>query len=199
MRVAGGGRRVYLPCPVLTAASVAAARLLEGAGVCIALMVRRREADAGGGVRALGCEIEVNAQIADEQLSAENVIGLLPGKGSLASEYVVLGAHLDHLGMGNFGSREGAGKLHPGADDNASGSAAVIMLAGRLANEYRELPPDQEARSILFMCFSAEESGLIGSSYYCRNPLFPIEQHKLMINFDIIGRASEEPPCGEGV
>jgi hypothetical protein len=188
LMVAGRGSRNYVHIPVLMATSDAAARLLEAAGVRISLMDLRREADAGGVVRDLGCEIEVNAQIADEQLSAENVIGLLPGKGSLASEYVVLGAHLDHLGMGNFGSREGAGKLHPGADDNASGSAAVIMLAGRLANEYRELPPDQEARSILFICFSAEESGLIGSSHYCRNPLFPIEQHKLMINFDMIGR-----------
>lgn len=188
LMIAGRGSRSYVQIPVLMATSEAAEKLLKEAGVAPSLMDLRREADAHGVVRDLGCEIEMKAGIADEELRAENVIGLLRGKGSLASEYVVLGAHLDHLGMGNFGSREGPGKLHPGADDNASGSAAVIMLAKRLAEEYRELAPDQEARSVFFMCFSAEESGLIGSSYYCRNPLAPIEQHKLMINFDMIGR-----------
>ncbi|MDE0913718.1 MAG: M28 family peptidase [Planctomycetota bacterium] len=192
LMLAGRGSRSHVQIPVLMATSEAATLLLTEAGVAPSLMDLRREADAHGVVRDLGCEIEIQAQIADEELSAENVIGLLRGKGSLASEYLVLGAHLDHLGMGNFGSREGPGKLHPGADDNASGSAAVIMLAKRLAAEYRELPPDGEARSVLFMCFSAEESGLIGSSYYCRNPLFPIEQHKLMINFDMIGRIADK-------
>jgi len=188
LMIAGRGSRSYVDIPVLMASTDAAARMLKHGGVSESLMDLRRAADKAGVVRDLGCEIALNAQIAAEPMTAENVIGLLPGRGSLASEYVVLGAHLDHLGMGDFGSREGPGKLHPGADDNASGSAAVIMLAKRLADEYRELPADQPARSVLFMCFSAEESGLIGSDYYCRNPLVPIEQHKLMINFDMIGR-----------
>ncbi len=188
LMVAGQGAGHYVDIPVLLAKADAAQRLLSAGGQGDSLLALRHAADLDGVARDLGIQVALEAQIADDDLMAENLIGLLPGKGVLAGEYVVLGAHLDHLGMGKFGSREGAGKLHPGADDNASGSAAVIMLAERMAKEYDEIPEGDDARSLLFMCFSAEESGLIGSAHYCRNPLFPIEQHKLMINFDMIGR-----------
>jgi hypothetical protein len=87
-----------------------------------------------------------------------------------------------------FGSREGSGKLHPGADDNASGSAGVIMLAESLSDEYKKLEDDAAARSILFMGFSAEESGLNGSEAYVNDPVFPLDKTVLMFNFDMIGR-----------
>jgi Zn-dependent M28 family amino/carboxypeptidase len=90
--------------------------------------------------------------------------------------------------MGEFGSRGGRGKLHPGADDNASGAAALILLADRLVDAYANLPEDAEARSILIVAFSAEESGLNGSRHYVQNPIRPLERHALMINFDMIGR-----------
>ena len=191
LMIAGRGSRSHVDVPVMMVSAESAERLLQSAGAETGLMDLRRAADKEGVVRGLGFEMHVEAHLEENELLAENVIGILPGRGELAEEYVVLGAHLDHLGMGDFGSREGKGKLHPGADDNASGSAAVMMIAARLVEHYRELPEEQPARSILFMCFSAEESGLIGSSYYCKNPLFDIGAHKLMVNFDMIGRIIE--------
>ncbi len=123
---------------------------------------------------------------------AENVVGLLPGRGALKDQIIVMGGHLDHLGYGDFGSRSGAGSLHPGADDNASGSAGVMLLAELLAKEYATLPAEQPLRSILFIAFTAEESGLNGSRYYVQNPLFPARDHMLMFNFDMIGRILNE-------
>lgn len=187
-----GSGRSYVEIPVLMAVPEAGQRLLDLGGVDASLMDLRRAADAEGVVRDLGFDVSLEAGIEVHELFAENVIGMLPGKGALKDELVVLGAHLDHLGQGNFGSREGSGKLHPGADDNASGSAAVIMIAERLVDDYAQMADDADARSILFMLFSAEESGLIGSNYYTRNPAFPIESHKLMANFDMIGRISNK-------
>jgi Zn-dependent M28 family amino/carboxypeptidase len=112
----------------------------------------------------------------------------LRGKGALAEELVIIGAHLDHLGMGEFGSRSGPGELHPGADDNASGSAAILMLADKLKAEYDAMPQGAEARSILFILFSGEESGLHGSHFYVNNPPYALADTALMINFDMIGR-----------
>ena len=187
----GGSGRSYVDIPVLMMVPGAAQRLLD-VKAKVDLMELRRAADAEGVVRDLGFEVQLEAGLEVEDLVAENVIGMLPGKGSLADEIVVLGAHLDHLGQGNFGSREGAGKLHPGADDNASGSAAVIMIAERLVDDYAAMEDGAEARTILFMLFSAEESGLIGSGFYTREPAFPIERHKLMVNFDMIGRIADK-------
>lgn len=125
-------------------------------------------------------------------LLAENVVGLLQGRGALKDEIVVMGGHLDHLGYGEFGSRSGPGPLHPGADDNASGSAGIMLLAELLGKEYAKLPAEQPLRSILFIAFSAEESGLNGSRHYVQNPLFPLREHVLMFNYDMIGRMKNE-------
>ncbi|MCH7791312.1 MAG: M28 family peptidase [Planctomycetes bacterium] len=126
-----------------------------------------------------------------EQRVAENVGGLLPGRGRLKDQYIVIGAHLDHLGTGSFGSRAGSGAVHPGADDNASGSAAVLLLAAKLAHEYASMPEDADLRSIVFLGFSAEESGLVGSRFYAEHPVATIEDHDLMINLDMIGRIKD--------
>jgi hypothetical protein len=184
----GGGGSQKADVPVIQISAEAAKKFLKMSNVGHSLMDLRRHADDGGSPLELDMKLSLNAEIDRSPLMAENVGGLLPGKGDLAKEVVVIGAHLDHLGMGNFGSRSGPGKLHPGADDNASGSAAVLMLADKLAASYAELPAGASARSILFLCFSGEESGLNGSRYYVRNPVGAIEDHALMINFDMIGR-----------
>ncbi|GAB5495460.1 MAG: hypothetical protein Phyf2KO_05400 [Phycisphaerales bacterium] len=145
-------------------------------------------ANEGSGVADLGTEMTVNAELEREVLNAQNVGGILQGKGELADEYIVVGAHLDHIGMGYFGSRSGSGTLHPGADDNASGSAAILLLADLVSRSYAEMSDGDDARSVIFMLFDAEESGLNGSRYYANNPSFPIEDHAVMINFDMIGR-----------
>ena len=144
-------------------------------------------ANEGGKLVDIG-QMTVQADMQREVLHAENIGGIIRGRGELADEWVVVGAHLDHIGMGYFGSRSGSGQLHPGADDNATGSAAVLLLADLVNRSYAELSEGDDARSVLLMCFDAEESGLNGSRYYANNPIVPIENHAVMINFDMIGR-----------
>ncbi len=182
------GGRSRLDVPVVNMASQAAAELVASvARDGPSLLELRKQADEQGGLVTLGGKVRVQVELERRQLYAENVGGVLRGRGALAEEYIVTGAHLDHIGMGEFGSRS-SGELHPGADDNASGSVAVIMLADRLRKAYDDLPPDTDARSILFVCFSAEESGLVGSRHLANNPIVPSEQVTTMVNFDMIGR-----------
>lgn len=119
-----------------------------------------------------------------------NIGGVLRGKGSLADEYVVVGAHFDHAGYGQYGGRV-QGVIHPGADDNASGTSAMLLAAARLKEAYDAMPEDADARSILFLGFSAEEMGLLGSRFYADNPIAPIEDHVFMVNMDMVGYVRE--------
>ena len=115
-----------------------------------------------------------------------NVIGLLRGSDPALSETaVVIGAHYDHLGLGEFGSTGEAGEIHNGADDNASGVAALLAAAGALAGGPRP------ARSVLFIAFTGEELGLIGSSWYAEHAAFPLERTVAMINLDMVGRLED--------
>ena len=119
----------------------------------------------------------------------KNVIGILPGAGPLAHEYVVIGGHYDHLGnvpprrmpnMGDFDPSEA--RIHNGADDNASGTAGVMELA----RIYTSGPKPR--RSLVFMGFAGEEIGLLGSAHFAKNPTVPLENIVAMINLDMIGR-----------
>ncbi len=187
---AGAGGNKTLDVPVVHVSTEAGIALVEALSVDGPSLLELREAADEGllGVLDLGGTLSLEVDLERIPLPAENVAGVLAGKGALAHEFLVIGAHLDHLGMGEFGSRSGPGELHPGADDNASGSAAVLMLADKIAADYAEMPEGTDARSILFMGFSAEESGLNGARHYVNNPVAPIEDHALMINFDMIGR-----------
>lgn len=139
--------------------------------------------------------MHLNAEVDRKVTVAENLIGMLPGRGALAKERIVVGAHLDHLGMGEFGSRDdrkNRGRaLHPGADDNASGAAGILLIAQKMAKDYAAAPEGANLRSIVFIGFSAEESGLDGSRYYVENPIGELEDHVLMMNFDMIGRMKD--------
>ncbi|HET9250884.1 MAG TPA: M28 family peptidase [Candidatus Eisenbacteria bacterium] len=133
------------------------------------------------GVRLAG-NVDVQARYVD----AENVAGILPGKGALAKEAVVIGAHYDHLGYGGRGSMKPNEKaIHNGADDNASGTAAVLLAAERVQ---RALRGSKSHRTVVFALFSAEEVGLAGSSYLVDHPPVPIEKVAAMINLDMVGR-----------
>jgi len=121
-------------------------------------------------------------------LIGKNVIGLLPGRDPvLRNETVIVGAHYDHLGLGGFGSLDpdSTGSVHNGADDNASGSAMLIQVARHLAQS----PP---ARTVIFIAFSGEELGLLGSSYYVRQPIYPLSSTIAMINLDMVGRLRDK-------
>ncbi len=134
-----------------------------------------------GGWRSNGGEIEVR-----------NVVGVLPGV--VADEYIVVGGHYDHIGRGEYGSREGVGEIHNGADDNASGTTAVLELAEHLALEADAGNPPQ--RSVIFALFTAEEIGLVGSREFVRrlSDDTGIEQEQVvaMLNLDMIGRARDD-------
>jgi Peptidase family M28/PDZ domain len=126
------------------------------------------------------------AQLRLGEVRGRNVIGVLPGRDpALRNEIVIVGAHYDHLGMGGPGSgaldRDVLNQVHNGADDNASGTAALFHIASRLALQ----PP---ARTIVFIAFSGEELGLLGSAYYVKNPLYPLSSTLAMVNMDMVGR-----------
>lgn len=177
--------------PVLHVTGDLAQQILDADGKGLQLTELIERANEGEVVEDLDASLNINCAMAYKGSTAENVIGLLPGKGDLAKEYVMIGAHLDHLGMGDFGSRDrkNAGKvIHPGADDNASGVAALILIAERLRADYDAMPEGAQARSVFFAAFSAEESGLNGARHYTRDPIWPLEDLSLMINFDMIGR-----------
>ena len=117
----------------------------------------------------------------------KNVIGVLEGKGELADQVIVIGAHYDHLGHGEFSSLAPEAlraRTHPGADDNASGIAAMLELARHFASQ-----PTPSRRRMVFVAFTAEEAGLIGSRHYVsKEPIFPINDTVAMLNFDMVGR-----------
>lgn len=114
-----------------------------------------------------------------------NVIGYIEGNDPLLkNEYIVLGAHYDHLGMGGGpSSKSDKIGIHHGADDNASGTSALLEIGEKLMAHRSALK-----RSILLIAFGAEEQGLLGSKYFTENPVVPISQIKLMINMDMVGR-----------
>ncbi len=115
-----------------------------------------------------------------KKLESNNVIGLLPGTDpELKNEYIVVGGHYDHIGV----NREG--EICNGADDNASGSSAVLEVA----EAFLLHPP---RRSVLFMAFGAEEQGLLGSAHYCAHPIYPLAQTVAMVNLDMIGRSKDD-------
>ncbi|HTK55330.1 MAG TPA: M20/M25/M40 family metallo-hydrolase [Gemmatimonadales bacterium] len=117
-----------------------------------------------------------------------NVVAVLIGRDRhLRDEIIVVGAHYDHLGLGGFGSMspDSTGKVHNGADDNASGVAAILAIAKRLKDH-------RPARTVVFIAFTGEEEGLLGSSYYVKHPLYPMARTVAMLNFDMVGRLRDD-------
>ncbi|MDR9367259.1 MAG: M28 family peptidase [Balneolaceae bacterium] len=120
---------------------------------------------------------------AEKRLS-KNVAALLQGTGD-SDELIIIGAHYDHLGMGEFGSLSSSdNKIHNGADDNASGTTGLLELA-----EY--FSENRPQTDLLFLAFSGEEMGLLGSQHYVENPTVSLENALAMINMDMIGRMSD--------
>ena len=123
-------------------------------------------------------------------ISLRNVIGILPGTNpQLAGQSLVIGAHYDHLGMGWPDVRAAhQGKIHYGADDNASGIAVMLELARQITRKW------QPERTIIFVAFTGEESGLLGSKYYINNAKdYPAEKIAVMLNLDTVGRLGNNP------
>jgi Peptidase family M28/PDZ domain/PA domain len=130
--------------------------------------------------------LNMNVAIENTQATVNNVLAYLPGE---TDEYVIVGAHYDHLGRGNFDSLAPSqiGQIHPGADDNASGTAGVLELARRLAPMKGKLH-----RGILFASFAGEELGLLGSAEWVKEPTRPLDKAVAMLNMDMIGRIKDD-------
>ncbi len=136
-----------------------------------------------------GVRVKLEVALVRERGSTSNVVGILPGTDPrLKDESIVIGAHYDHLGRGGEGSLapDEIGKIHYGADDNASGTAGVMALARHLAAR-GGLP-----RTLVFVGFAGEELGILGSSHYIQHPAVPIEKTVLMLNLDMIGRLRDD-------
>ena len=141
-----------------------------------------------------GLKLDLSINVVRRESPSFNVIGVLPGSDpKLKGEAIVIGAHYDHLGRGGEGSlaaREG--DIHHGADDNASGVAGLIELARMLSSQKLK-------RTVVFIAFSGEEEGLIGSSYYVNHPIVPLANTVAMINMDMIGRLKDKSLIVGGV
>lgn len=131
---------------------------------------------------------------------AQNVIGVIEGSDpELKGEVVVLGAHYDHVGTAeqrDFGRMGGSGedKIWNGADDNGSGTTCVISLAQAFGQSGLTA-----RRTVMFICFSGEEAGLVGSRYYTNHPYVPLDKHAFMLNLDMVGRNPTKPMEIHGV
>ncbi len=144
-----------------------------------------------------GRNLSVIVEVVRRESPSFNVIGILPGSDpKLKNETIVIGAHYDHLGMGGEGSGSLSARtgIHHGADDNASGVAGLIELARMLTSQN-----PKPRRTIVFIAFSGEEEGLLGSNYYVNHPVVPLQNTVAMINMDMIGRLKEKKLIVGGV
>ncbi len=176
--------------PVLQVSRVVANEILAGTGSTVELL-ESQMIEKGNGINlATKAKVEVAVNVQLKETTTQNIVALLPGRDeNLKNEYLVVGAHYDHLGMGGPGSGSRAVDtiaVHNGADDNASGVSTVIQLAEKLAAE------KTNKRSVIFVAFGAEEMGLVGSKAFTAKP--PVENENVvgMFNFDMIGRYDEE-------
>lgn len=180
-----GDAGTSIPAVHLTAA--AGERLFERAGKNLEETQKAIDAELKPVTFSLGGTATVESDLVKKELETRNIVGMVRGSDpAVADEIVIVGGHYDHVGYGYFGSTwgaRGAGKIHNGADDNASGTSAVLELAQAFAT-----PGLSPRRSVLFMLFSGEERGLLGSQHYCDHPIFPLEKTVAMVNLDMVGR-----------
>jgi len=121
----------------------------------------------------------------ESAVTTQNVIGMLPGAGALAGQWVILGAHYDHIG---WDEQDGLTRVYNGADDNASG-VAVVLEAARLLAAWVAVHPeaDMARRSVMFHAYGAEEIGLVGSRVFATTPTVPGDSLYAMLNLDMVG------------
>jgi hypothetical protein len=149
-----------------------------------------------------GVTVRIQTGVSRTKKDGDNIIGVIPpGKPGTRDEYVLIGAHYDHIGYGEIGSlaRKGEeGQIHNGADDNASGTAVVLEMATALAH-LRKTEPAAFERGIIVALWSGEELGLIGSSYFAGHPSLLLESIVGYMNFDMVGRMRENRLVLQGI
>ena len=149
-----------------------------------------------------GVRVSVKSSVTHRRGSDANVVGYIPSGNGETKEWVVVGAHYDHLGRGGgSNSMAKAGEetaVHPGADDNASGTAAMLELAAYLASE-REKRPESFKRGVIFAGWSGEEIGLLGSASFVERPPVEVGGMVAYVNFDMVGRLRENKLTLQGI
>jgi len=181
---AGGG-----PIPYAFVSQEIARSLLAGTGKTLEELEASLRKEGPQSQRLEGVYVELKTALATtKEMNARNVIGFLPGRDpEVANEVIVLGAHYDHVGLGKFGSLGGAaaaGQVHNGADDNGSGTVSLLELS-----EWYARGENRPRRSLLFIAFTGEERGLLGSRYYVNKPTVPLDDIVAMLNMDMVGRS----------
>jgi hypothetical protein len=169
--------------------TLAASLLAAGGQDLVAAEAKALEGFAGQALGAVQVHLRTAVSTTAEA-NARNVVGFLTGRDpEVAEEVVVLGAHHDHVGrgaVGSLGGKPGEGQVHNGADDNGSGTVALLELA-----EWFAQAKNRPRRSLLFLSFSGEELGLLGSEHYVKHPLVPLADTVAMVNLDMVGRCTK--------
>ena len=162
----------------------------------------RENPHAPFGFELPGVKIRVTSALKQVQRHDKNIIAILPpGVKTDNPEYVMIGAHYDHLGYndGSINPKGGnPGRIHNGADDNGSGTVTLLELAAWLAEE-RKKHPEKFKRGIIFCWWTGEELGLIGSAQYAKNPLIPFKQVSAYVNLDMVGRLKNNKLIVQGL
>jgi Zn-dependent M28 family amino/carboxypeptidase len=172
------GSPVALASGAVTTAGADA--LLAAAGHSVDALARQIAATGAPASFRSTLPVRLRIEFAATDVTAHNVVGILPGTDpALAHEAVLIGAHHDHVGMVG-------GAVHPGADDNASGTAVAVGLARAFA------AAGGTPRTLVFALFGAEELGLVGSGHYVGRPAWPLERTVAMLNFDMVGRMRQD-------
>ena len=147
-------------------------------------------------------KVKIVVSVEKVKKTDQNVIALLPPPELTDdTEYVIVGAHYDHIGHGEIGSlarKDEEGQIHNGADDNASGTAVVLELAATLSEAFKK-HPEKFHRGIIFALWSGEELGLIGSTHFVNHPIVPLEKVAAYLNFDMVGRLRKNKLILQGV
>ncbi len=172
--------------PIIQVTREVANEMLTGTGETITSLEAKMLDKKAPVSLAANSKVAVKVQVDLKEIETQNVVAMVPGNDAvLKDQYVVVGAHYDHLGMGGPGSGSRAVDtiaVHNGADDNASGTASVIEMAEKMASE------KSNKRSVIFVAFGAEEMGLLGSKAFTANPPVAIEKIVTMFNLDMVGR-----------
>jgi hypothetical protein len=177
------GSRVQVPVLQIKQA-VAASMFKDGSGGDLKSVEQAIDKDLKPQSAVLkGVTVQGRVALKKNEKQVRNVVAMLPGKGDHADEYVVIGAHYDHLGRGGPGSLAPLShEIHHGADDNASGTTAMLGIADDLSH----LGP--QPRTLIFIAFTGEEEGLIGSHYFVDHCPVPLDKVAYMLNLDMVGR-----------
>ncbi|MFN3530166.1 MAG: M28 family peptidase [Bacteroidia bacterium] len=164
--------------PLFVLSPKAGKKLMKAYGIKAKKLLAAASKNKRGVVKAFEGPLQLVVEVRHRRMEVPNVAGMVRGE-QLPEEYVILSAHLDHLGVHD-------GKLHPGADDNGSGSAALLSIA-RQYSEW-QMQGIRPQRSIIFLWLSGEEIGLLGSKWFTSNDNFPLESIMSNLNIDMIGR-----------